>query len=48
MSRARVHDALAALWERQQASDHGWVLEGPERISQREGVAPLERAGLAG
>ncbi|MFF9275026.1 DUF6417 family protein [Streptomyces griseosporeus] len=42
-----MHDALAALWERQQASEHGWVLEGPERISQREGVAALEQAGLA-
>ncbi|MFF9627293.1 DUF6417 family protein [Streptomyces griseosporeus] len=47
MSRTSVHEALAALWERQQASEHGWVLEGPERISQREGVAVLERAGLA-
>ncbi|MFD7461117.1 MULTISPECIES: hypothetical protein [unclassified Streptomyces] len=47
MGRAVVHEALAALWERQQASEHGWVLEGPERISQREGVAALERAGLA-
>ncbi|MFH8939475.1 DUF6417 family protein [Streptomyces griseosporeus] len=47
MSRARVYDALAVLWERQQASEHGWVLEGPERISQREGVAALERSGLA-
>jgi hypothetical protein len=47
MSRAVVHEALAVLWERQQASEHGWVLEGPEHISQREGVAALERAGLA-
>jgi hypothetical protein len=34
------------LWERQQESEHGWVLEGPERISRREGVAGLERSGL--
>ncbi|MFE2267573.1 hypothetical protein [Streptomyces griseosporeus] len=47
MNRAVMHEALAVLWERQLASEHGWAVEGPERISQREGVAALERAGLA-
>jgi hypothetical protein len=47
MRREVVHGALAALWERQQTSQHGWVLEGPEHLSQRQGVAVLERLGMA-